>query len=67
MTVSKDKGSCQAQRRAATTHECCLMAAGAVAKVSDVQAQTWTAADETLWASVVSPFVLVQVEKKALH
>ncbi|WP_288379610.1 DUF2288 domain-containing protein [uncultured Massilia sp.] len=43
------------------------MAAGAVAKVSDVQAQTWTAAGETLWASVVSPFVLVQVEKKALH
>ena len=43
------------------------MAAGAVAKVSDLQAQTWTAADETLWASVVSPFVLVQAEKKALH
>ena len=43
------------------------MAAGSVAKVSDLQAQTWTAGDETLWASVVSPFVLVQAEKKALH
>jgi len=43
------------------------MTAGSVAKVSDVQAQTWTAADETLWASVVSPFVLVQVGKKQLH
>ncbi len=43
------------------------MAAGTVAKVSDVQAQTWAASDETLWASVVSPFVLVQAEKKALH
>ena len=43
------------------------MTAGTVAKVSDVQAQTWTASDETLWASVVSPFVLVQPEKKSLH
>ena len=43
------------------------MAAGTVARVSDVQAQTWTAADVTLWASVVSPFVLVQPEKKQLH
>ncbi len=43
------------------------MAAGQVAKVTDGQAQAWTAADATLWASVVSPFVLVQPEKKALH
>ncbi|MFN3792386.1 DUF2288 domain-containing protein [Massilia sp.] len=43
------------------------MHAGTVAKVSDLQAQTWTAADATLWASVVSPFVLVQPEKKQLH
>ena len=43
------------------------MAAGTVAKVSDVQAQTWTQSDATLWASVVSPFVLVQPEKKSLH
>ncbi len=43
------------------------MTAGTVAKVSDLQAQTWTAADATLWASVVSPFVLVQPEKKQLH
>ncbi len=43
------------------------MAAGTIAKVTDLQAQTWTAADATLWASVVSPFVLVQPEKKSLH
>jgi hypothetical protein len=43
------------------------MAAGTVAKVSDAQAEAWTAADLTLWASVVSPFVLVQQEKKRLH
>ncbi|HCE13446.1 MAG TPA: DUF2288 domain-containing protein [Enterococcus sp.] len=43
------------------------MAAGTVAKVSDLQAQTWTASDATLWASVVSPFVLVQPEKKQLQ
>jgi len=40
---------------------------GSVAKVSDVQAQGWLEADEVLWASVVSPFVLVQAEKKRLH
>ncbi len=40
---------------------------GSVAKVSDAQAQGWLAADEVLWASVVSPFVLVQAEKKQLH
>lgn len=43
------------------------MTAGTVAKVTDLQAQTWTAADATLWASVVSPFVLVQPEKHQLH
>jgi hypothetical protein len=43
------------------------MQAGKVARVSDQQAQTWLAADATLWASVVSPFVLVQLEKKQLH
>ncbi len=43
------------------------MTAGVVAKVSDVQAESWTAADATLWASVVSPFVLVQPEKRQLH
>jgi len=43
------------------------MAAGTVAKVSDAQAEAWTALDATLWASVVSPFVLVQQEKKQLH
>ena len=40
---------------------------GKVAKVSDVQARTWQAADTPLWASVVSPFVLVQPEKHAVH
>jgi len=43
------------------------MSEGKVAKVSDLQAQTWQAADTLLWASVVSPFVLVQPEKKQLH
>ena len=39
------------------------MADGKVAKVSDTQAQVWTESDATLWASVVSPFILVQPEK----
>jgi hypothetical protein len=43
------------------------MAEGKVGKVTDAQAQTWLAADATVWASVVSPFVLVQPEKKQLH
>ena len=40
---------------------------GKVAKVSDLQARTWQAADTLLWASVVNPFVLVQPEKHAVH
>jgi hypothetical protein len=43
------------------------MAEGKVAKVTDVQAQTWAATDAQLWASVVSPFVLVQPQKTQLH
>lgn len=43
------------------------MSEGSVARVSDAQAQAWLAADATLWASVVSPFVLVQPEKQQLH
>jgi hypothetical protein len=43
------------------------MAEGKIAKVSDLQAQTWQAAEVPLWASVVSPFVLVQPEKHELH
>lgn len=43
------------------------MAEGKLAKVSDVQAQSWAASGVSLWASVVSPFVLVQPEKKQLH
>ncbi len=40
---------------------------GKVAKVSDQQAQAWTAASAELWTSVVSPFVLVQPQKSPLH
>jgi hypothetical protein len=43
------------------------MSEGKVAKVSDAQAQSWQAADAELWASVVSPFVLVQPDSKKLH
>ena len=43
------------------------MADGKVAKVSDEQAAGWAAADASLWASVVSPFVLVQPDTKKLH
>lgn len=43
------------------------MSEGKLAKVSDLQAQTWQAAQARLWASVVSPFVLVQPEKTSLH
>ena len=43
------------------------MLSGNVARVSDQQAQLWLAADASLWASVVSPFVLVQPEKQQLH
>lgn len=43
------------------------MAEGKVAKVNDLQAQTWTEAGAELWTSVVSPFVLVQPPKKSLH
>jgi len=43
------------------------MADGQVAKVSDLQAQTWSAAEAFLWAAVVHPFILVQPEKKQLH
>ena len=43
------------------------MAAGQVAKVNDLKAQTWSAAGAALWAAVVHPFILVQQEKKQLH
>ncbi len=43
------------------------MAEGKVAKVTDVQAQTWAASGASLWTSVISPFILVQPEKKQLH
>ena len=43
------------------------MSEGKIAKVSDAQALSWQAADTTLWASVVSPFVLVQPDRRELH
>jgi hypothetical protein len=43
------------------------MAAGLVAKASDLQAQTWTESAAFLWSAVVHPFVLVQPEKTSLH
>ena len=43
------------------------MEAGQVARVSDAQCQQWIDADATLWASVVSPFILVQQEKRKPH
>ena len=41
------------------------MEARLLAKVSDQQAQEWLENDTHLWASVVSPFILVQQEKAA--
>jgi hypothetical protein len=43
------------------------MAAGQIAKVSDEQAQRWHDTNASLWASVVSPFILVQQEKGKTH
>jgi len=40
------------------------MAAGKIAKVSDQQALEWHEANAALWTAVVSPFVLVQREKR---
>jgi len=40
------------------------MATGRFGKVSDEQAKVWLAADEILWAVVVSPWVLVQPLRK---
>lgn len=42
------------------------MNSGLIAKVTDQQAQGWLDANAELWASVVSPFILVQ-EQKALN
>ena len=42
------------------------MSAGQIAKVSDQQAQTWLETEASVWACVVSPFILVQQQKK-LH
>ncbi|MES2016720.1 MAG: DUF2288 domain-containing protein [Pseudomonadota bacterium] len=43
------------------------MTDGKVGKVTDLQAQTWAASEAMLWTSVVSPFILVQPEKKPIH
>lgn len=40
-----------------------LMNAGKVCKVSDQQANQWLAADVSVWALVVAPWVLVQSVK----
>lgn len=42
------------------------MNAGLIVKVNDQQAQAWLETNAELWASVVSPFILVQ-EQKALN
>ena len=39
------------------------MQADLLAKVSDQQAQGWLESNAQLWASVVSPFILVQQQK----
>ncbi len=39
------------------------MAEGKLGKVSDRQAQDWLDADASLWTVVVSPFILVQLDK----
>ncbi|MDR7049213.1 hypothetical protein J2X54_001661 [Duganella sp. 3397] len=39
------------------------MEAGLLAKVNDEQAQGWLESNAQLWASVVSPFILVQQQK----
>lgn len=43
------------------------MADGKIAKVTDRQAQGWLESNASLWASVVSPFILVQQEKPKVH
>ena len=43
------------------------MGEGKIAKVSDVQAQSWAAGEVALWASVVHPFILVQPDKKQIN
>ena len=43
------------------------MADGKIGKATDAQAQSWAESGASLWTSVVSPFVLVQPEKKQLH
>ena len=43
------------------------MADGKLGKVTDIQAQTWAQSEALLWTSVVSPFILVQPEKKQVH
>jgi hypothetical protein len=43
------------------------MTEGRIAKVTDQQAQQWLDGNVELWASVVSPFILVQQEKPKVH
>lgn len=43
------------------------LAEGQLARVNDEQALRWTESDAQLWASVVSPFVLVQEPRQSVH
>jgi len=43
------------------------MGDGKIAKVSDQQALEWHTNDASLWAVVVSPFILVQQDKPTKH
>ena len=43
------------------------MEQGMVAKVSDQQCQSWIDSGASLWATVVSPFILVQQDKPRVH
>jgi len=43
------------------------MEQGMLAKVTDQQCQSWNETDAQLWATVVSPFILVQQEKPKVH
>lgn len=43
------------------------MLEGKIVKVSDDQAREWLDADAMLWATVVKPWILVQLEKPEIH
>ena len=43
-----------------------MLQEGHIEKVTDRQAKTWLDTDATLWAVVVKPWILVQIQKTAL-